>query len=103
MIFQQDMALRTVSFLYGRLCNRQFKIISKKISCCDARYATTSAKPDFTSERYNVKRGPFGEISNDHVNFFGKLLGTNRIITDPEECDGYNIDWIKMVRGKLKT
>lgn len=61
-----------------------------------------STKPAFTCDRYKMKRGPYANISNDHVAFFNELLGQNRIITDAEECEGYNIDYSKIVRGKRK-
>lgn len=61
-----------------------------------------STKPDFTSDRYKVERGPYANICNDHVTFFNNLLGQNRVITDAEECEGYNIDYSKIVRGKWK-
>ncbi|XP_050584117.1 D-2-hydroxyglutarate dehydrogenase, mitochondrial isoform X3 [Bombus affinis] len=60
-----------------------------------------STKPAFTCDRYKVKRGPYANISNDHVAFFNELLGRNRVITDAEECEGYNIDYSKIVRGVL--
>ena len=60
----------------------------------------SSTKPAFTSDRYNVKRGAYASISNDHVAFFNELLGRNRVIVDAEECEGYNIDYAKIVRGK---
>lgn len=61
-----------------------------------------STKPAFTCDRYKMKRGPYANISNDHVAFFNELLGRNRVITDAEECEGYNIDYSKIVRGKRK-
>ncbi|XP_033363227.1 D-2-hydroxyglutarate dehydrogenase, mitochondrial isoform X3 [Bombus vosnesenskii] len=60
-----------------------------------------STKPAFTCDRYKMKRGPYANISNDHVSFFNELLGRNRVITDAEECEGYNIDYSKIVRGVL--
>ncbi|KAG8038098.1 hypothetical protein G9C98_006423 [Cotesia typhae] len=61
-----------------------------------------STMPDLTAVRYKVKRGPFGEITGTHVNFFEQLLGHNRVITDPNECDAYNVDWVKTVRGSSR-
>ncbi|XP_076751629.1 D-2-hydroxyglutaric acid dehydrogenase isoform X1 [Xylocopa sonorina] len=59
-----------------------------------------STKPAFTSDRYKVERGPYATLSNGHVSFFKDLLGENRVITDADECEGYNIDYAKIVRGK---
>ncbi|XP_044014586.1 D-2-hydroxyglutarate dehydrogenase, mitochondrial [Aphidius gifuensis] len=98
------MALQSVGFHCRRLYNNtnQCIIISQKIISYGIRYYTSNIKPDLTSVRYNVKRGPFEKINNGHVNFFTDLLGKNRVTTDPDECDTYNIDWIKMVRGNSR-
>ncbi|XP_034947769.1 D-2-hydroxyglutarate dehydrogenase, mitochondrial [Chelonus insularis] len=61
-----------------------------------------NALPDLTAVRYKVKRGPYDEITGTHVKFFEQLLGQSRVITDPTECDGYNVDWVKTVRGKSR-
>ncbi|XP_078048801.1 D-2-hydroxyglutaric acid dehydrogenase [Augochlora pura] len=61
---------------------------------------STSVKPAFTSDRYKVQRGPYAKIQSSHVSFFNDLLGQNRVISDPEECESYNIDYSKIVRGK---
>nr|XP_033341554.1 D-2-hydroxyglutarate dehydrogenase, mitochondrial [Megalopta genalis] len=61
---------------------------------------STSVKPAFTSDRYQVQRGPYAKIQSTHVSFFNDLLGQNRVISDPEECESYNIDYSKIVRGK---
>lgn len=78
-----------------RTCNR----LGKKSSYVVTRNSS-SAKPELTSVRYKVERGPYATLTESHVNFFKNLLEQNRVITDPEECEGYNIDWVKMVRGK---
>lgn len=58
-----------------------------------------STKPELTSIRYKIQRGPYSMLTDEHVNFFERLLDRNRVITDPEECDGYNIDFANTVRG----
>ncbi|XP_015115545.1 D-2-hydroxyglutarate dehydrogenase, mitochondrial [Diachasma alloeum] len=85
-----------------------FKLTRKRVcamvradSMTGIRFATTSAKSDFTSVRYKVERGPFAEVTNNHIDYFRRLLG-NRTVTDPEECEGYNIDWVKMVKGNSR-
>lgn len=67
------------------------------------RNASTNSKPEFTSSRYKVDRGPYANLSDKDVSFFTSLLGQSRVITDPDDCYGYNVDWIKMVRGGLLT
>lgn len=47
-----------------------------------------------------MKRGPYACITKDHVACFNELLGRDRVITDEEECEGYNVDYTKIVRGK---
>ena len=63
-------------------------------------FRSFSAKPAFTADRYKVQRGPYARISDEHAAFFGGLLGSSRVVSDPEECEGYNIDHINIVRGK---
>ncbi|XP_044751509.1 D-2-hydroxyglutarate dehydrogenase, mitochondrial [Coccinella septempunctata] len=59
-----------------------------------------SALPELTKDRYpNVKRGNYSQIDTKHLNFFKDLLGETRVITDENECLGYNTDWIKANRG----
>lgn len=65
-------------------------------------FRSFSAKPPFTADRYKVQRGPYARISDEHAAFFGGLLGSSRVVSDPEECEGYNIDHSKIVRGKQK-
>ncbi|KAJ8929674.1 hypothetical protein NQ314_017601 [Rhamnusium bicolor] len=60
----------------------------------------TGALPELTKDRYpHVKRGDYATLDENHLRFFTELLGTNRIVTDPSQCEGYNVDWIKNVRG----
>lgn len=96
------MALQNVGFHCKKLYNNRCIINSQKIISYGIRYYTSNIQTDLTSVRYNVKRGPFEKINNGHVNFFTDLLGKNRVTTDPDECDTYNIDWIKMVRGNSR-
>lgn len=55
-----------------------------------------------TKDRYPyVKRGNYNELNNKHIQFFEGLLGKDRVLTDPNDVQPYNVDWIKMVCGKL--
>ncbi|KAI4499154.1 hypothetical protein M0802_005737 [Mischocyttarus mexicanus] len=65
-------------------------------------YYAKKTKPELTSVRYKIQRGPYSMITDEHVNFFERLLDKNRVITDPDECDGYNIDFANTVRGKSR-
>ncbi|KAJ8918438.1 hypothetical protein NQ315_008135 [Exocentrus adspersus] len=54
----------------------------------------------FSQDRYpHVKRGDYTSLDADHLNFFRGLLGEGRVLTKPEDCEAYNVDWIKNVRG----
>lgn len=72
----------------------------KKIGNMHCCYSTRNVKPELTSIRYKMQRGPYATISNADIRFFESLVGSNRLITDPDECEGYNIDFPKTVRGK---
>ena len=44
-----------------------------------------------TAERYqNVKRGSYANLEEKDVNFFESILGTNRVLTQEDELNGYN-------------
>ncbi|XP_012151768.1 D-2-hydroxyglutaric acid dehydrogenase isoform X2 [Megachile rotundata] len=66
----------------------------------NVRCFSANAKPQFTADRYKIERYAYSKISKEHVAFFKELLGRNRVITDPEECESYNIDFSRIVRGK---
>lgn len=83
--------------IYFRQCN--IVRYSEKIRSTHRCYSTRGAKPDLTSVRYKIQRGPYATISSADIRFFDSLVGSNRVITDPDECEGYNIDLAKTVRG----
>lgn len=87
MIRSRGFTFRTCSLLTGK----KYYVVSRNAS---------SALPELTSVRYKVERGPYATLTDSHVNFFTNLLDQNRVITDPDECEGYNVDWVKMVRGE---
>ena len=64
-----------------------------------SRCSSTRTQPQLTSERYKVERGPYATITGAHTAFFESVLGRDRVITEPDECDSYNIDWLRMVKG----
>ena len=86
--------IRCTSFAF-RTCNQRcWK------TCYLVSRNTSTAIPELTSVRYKVERGPYAALTDSHVSFFNNLLDHNRVITDPDECEGFNVDWVKMVRGK---
>lgn len=55
-----------------------------------------------TKDRYpHVKRGNYNNLNKQHVKYFQQILGNSRVLTNPEDVQPYNVDWIKMVCGKL--
>lgn len=46
-----------------------------------------------------MARGLFSQVTESDVNFFKSILEEHRIIYGEEELEGYNTDWIGMVRG----
>lgn len=79
-------------------CNKVAAQCSGKIT--GRYYATGGARPELTSIRYKMQRGPYATITDADVRFFDSLLGSSRLIMDPDECESYNIDFPKTVRGK---
>ncbi|XP_077297507.1 D-2-hydroxyglutaric acid dehydrogenase isoform X2 [Arctopsyche grandis] len=62
-----------------------------------------SSLPEFSKNKYNVKRKSFNLIEDAHVSFFQNLLGKERVLTDESELLSYNIDWIKNCRGESRV
>ncbi|XP_031343457.1 D-2-hydroxyglutarate dehydrogenase, mitochondrial-like isoform X2 [Photinus pyralis] len=60
----------------------------------------TKSLPQLTKDRYpHIKRGDYATLSQKHLDYFVGLLGRNRVLTDPSDCEMYNVDFIKAVRG----
>ena len=49
--------------------------------------------------RYKVTRENFNNLNNDDLNFFTNTLEPHRVIVGEENLEGYNTDWLGMVRG----
>lgn len=79
-------------------CNKAIARCSGKIA--GRYYSAGTAKPELTSIRYKTQRGPYAMVTDADVRFFESLLGSSHLITDPDECESYNIDFAKTVRGK---
>jgi len=59
--------------------------------------------PEFTSIRYpDVQRGSYATLNETHISSFKNILDPNRVITDTTDLEGYNVDWLKTVRGNSK-
>jgi hypothetical protein len=70
------------------------------------RRCMSSLKPsdvELTSVRYKdqVQRGQYAKLEPEDVAFFRDFLGKNRVITDSDDLASHNVDWLRMVRGKI--
>ncbi|XP_005110364.1 D-2-hydroxyglutarate dehydrogenase, mitochondrial [Aplysia californica] len=62
-----------------------------------------SSNVALTSDRYpNLERGPFAVLNEQDIAYFEQLI-PGYVITDPDELQAYNTDWLKTVRGASKV
>ncbi|XP_075214603.1 D-2-hydroxyglutaric acid dehydrogenase isoform X2 [Lycorma delicatula] len=74
----------------------------ENIRCLHTGYISHQKQFVLTKDRYpHIKRGNYTELNDNHVKFFKDLLGSDRVLTDPNDVQPYNTDWIKMVCGTL--
>ncbi|XP_045446226.1 D-2-hydroxyglutarate dehydrogenase, mitochondrial [Melitaea cinxia] len=64
-----------------------------------AKYSTTFL-PQFSSEKYDVKRKKFGVLNSTDVDYFKSVLSEDRVLTEESDVLPFNIDWIKNCRGQ---
>lgn len=100
-------AVASIGELSGaRMCNiakknlgmrRRFDYFSRGIA--------TKKEVTLTSEMYpETKRNPaFKKITTDDIDFFKKALGDKQVITDVEELEKYNVDWMAKYRGQSRV
>ncbi|ELK32678.1 D-2-hydroxyglutarate dehydrogenase, mitochondrial [Myotis davidii] len=55
-----------------------------------------------TCERYPVRRLPFSTVSEEDLATFERII-PRRVITDPEELEASNVDWLRTMRGCSKV
>lgn len=54
-----------------------------------------------TCVRYpSLKRGNYSFLTDQHIKFFESVLEPYQVITDENELERYNVDWMRSVRGK---
>lgn len=65
------------------------------------RYSSASGSPEvmLTPERYPVQRLPFSTVSEEDLAAFERII-PGRVITDPEQLEACNVDWLRSVRGE---
>ncbi|KAK5646932.1 hypothetical protein RI129_005396 [Pyrocoelia pectoralis] len=77
-----------------------FKRVTTLVSFIRRCSTLSKSLPELTKDRYpNIKRGDYAELNQNHLDYFHGLLGQNRVLSDPSDCEMYNIDFIKGVRG----
>lgn len=64
-------------------------------------YSKVSGSPEvmLTPERYPVQRLPFSTVSEEDLAAFECII-PGRVITDPEQLQTCNVDWLRTVRGE---
>ncbi|XP_051046809.1 D-2-hydroxyglutarate dehydrogenase, mitochondrial isoform X2 [Phodopus roborovskii] len=67
-------------------------------------YSSASGSPEvmLTPERYPVQRLPFSTVSEEDVAAFECII-PGRVVTDPEQLEACNVDWLRSVRGSSKV
>ncbi|KAF6361331.1 D-2-hydroxyglutarate dehydrogenase [Rhinolophus ferrumequinum] len=71
---------------------------------CRHSSSTSSRAPEvmLTHKRYPVQRLPFSVVSEEDLAAFERMV-PGRVITDPEELEASNVDWLRTVRGCSKV
>lgn len=88
-------APRVFSASKSTLLSRQFPSTPKSTT---SRYYATEAP--LTKESYPIKRMDFAELSNEDINQFKTILGSeSSIIQDNDDLIQYNEDWMRKYRG----
>nr|CAB3236021.1 D-2-hydroxyglutarate dehydrogenase, mitochondrial-like [Phallusia mammillata] len=90
------MLLRKVSVL---ACSH-LRVISPKWSLLNQR--PSHSLPPLTAGAYNVKRGDFAQITDNDLTHFQSIIGKDHVITDHNDLEMYNMDWMRSVRGQSK-
>ncbi|CAG9814443.1 unnamed protein product [Phaedon cochleariae] len=84
--------------MFSKLCNtQQVRICVRKSLGVNRRNIRT--KPDFTKNTFQVSRGDYNHLLDEHVKYFRSLLGDNRVVMDLSDLEKYNVDWFLQVRG----
>nr|XP_020013296.1 D-2-hydroxyglutarate dehydrogenase, mitochondrial [Castor canadensis] len=67
-------------------------------------YSSASRTPEvrLTQERYPVQRLPFSTVCEEDLATFEHII-PGRVVTDPEELEASNVDWLRTVRGCSKV
>ena len=59
-----------------------------------------SGQPERTSVRYPIERGRYANLTEKDVDVFKGILSSDgQVLTGSDDLEGYNVDWLKTVRG----
>lgn len=75
--------------------------VCKTTVVSNTRYAT-AVLPQFSSEKYAVKKKIFGLLKPADIDYFKTILSEDRVLTEESDVTPFNIDWIKNCRGQSK-
>lgn len=56
----------------------------------------------FTADRYPVSRGKYAELTDEDLSVFRSVLGKENVVTNSDDLEGYNVDWLKICRGEVE-
>ncbi|KAJ2938223.1 hypothetical protein O0L34_g17560 [Tuta absoluta] len=79
------------------LLTRANKYVLQHIRCA------SEALPQFSAEKYDVKRKNFAAVQPKDVKFFKSLLSEDRVLTDESDVLPFNVDWVRNCRGQSKV
>ena len=48
-------------------------------------------------------RGDYAKVSQNDVDFFSGIIGESHVICEDDDIAGYNIDWLRTVRGQSRV
>ena len=98
---KQRLSKTSISRAQALLKNKQWSGLSSR-TLSTSPTCFSSNNPEFTSVRYPyVKRGKYAKLTAEDVKFFEKLMpGEGRVFTSPDDVEGYNVDWMRIVRGE---
>lgn len=52
--------------------------------------------------RKRAERGHYSKLEAADISFFSNMLGKHRVLTNESELEGYNIDWMRTIKGQSR-
>ncbi|XP_065903226.1 D-2-hydroxyglutarate dehydrogenase, mitochondrial-like [Dysidea avara] len=78
---------------------KAFKSCIRLVSVLKRCRQYSTVEVPLTAEYYNVKRGNYATVTADDVTVFRDIVGSN-ILTEPDDVEPYNVDWMRNLRGQ---